>query len=161
MTLSYIPTSREQTDAWQAAGQIDGPVPAHQLSPAYLEAFGIDAACTDDVETAEYGCLYLASVSCLLEHSERVVLVVDAESTWTPVGGRDAESGCGTLDGFSWSQVRSYYLDDAGARDDVATAAAAVRGGTMADAWEDAAVASLLAGHSLLWHDVAEWGNAG
>ncbi|WP_028708673.1 DUF6912 family protein [Propionicicella superfundia] len=159
MTLSFVPTTLAEARDWSREGRV-GPVPAHRVSPGYLDAFGIDASSADDLETAEFGALYLASVSCLLRGPERVVLVVDTPASWTAAEGTDAEFGLGTLTGFEWGDVTAFYLDEDAARGAVTAAATAVAGRGLADAWEDPAVVSLLAAHTLLWHGVAELGRA-
>lgn len=156
MTLSFVPTTISDALSWREAGQASAPVAAHQVSAGYLEAFGIDASSADDQETAEFGALYLASLSCLLQRPERFVLVVDTTSNWTDSSGADAEFGLGELAGFRWSEVTAFYVDEPAAQADVAAAHLAIAGKSLTDAWEDDAVVSLLATYTLLWHDVAE-----
>jgi hypothetical protein len=161
VTLSFVPTTRAEARDWLRAGRAVGPVPAHRVSPEYLEAFGIDSGSADDMETAEFGALYLASVSCLLRGPERTVLIVDTAQAWTSAVDADAEFGLGTLAGFAWADVTAFYVDDEAARDAVSGASAAVAGLSLTDAWEDSDVVNLLATHTLLWHDVAELAWAG
>lgn len=161
MTLSFVPTTFAEARDWLSAGRAAGPVPAHRVSPEYLEAFGIDSGSADDLETAEFGALYLASVSCLLRGAERTVLIVDTAEPWTPGEGEDAEFGLGTLPGFAWADVTAFYVDDPSAQDAVGTASASAAGQSLPDAWENPDVVRLLATHTLLWHDVAELAWAG
>lgn len=161
MTLSFVPTTLAEARDWRRAGRAAGPVPAHRVSPEYLDAFGIDSGSADDLETAEFGALYLASVSCLLRGAERTVLIVDTAESWTPAAGEDAEFGLGVLPGFGWADVTAFYVDDPAARDAVGAASVSVGGQSLPEAWENPDVVNLLATHTLLWHDVAELAWAG
>ncbi len=156
MTLTFIPTTRDQALAWARAGLVAGPVAAHQVSRTYVDAFGLDLESPDDQESAEFGALYLASVSCLLETPQRVVLVADTAAEWVPVSGAEAEFGLGRLQEVDWADVTSFYVDDAAAVPAVSAAHEAVRGSSLASAWEDDRVIALLSEHTLLWHNVAE-----
>jgi hypothetical protein len=162
--LTFIPATLAQAARWKGAGAIPGPVLAHRVSPGYVEAFGVDSGSADDQETAEYGALYLASVSCLLgagDHAERFVLVADTAARWVSAEGDEADFGVGELDGLDWRDVRAYYVDEPQAADAVRAAHAAVAGAALPVAWETPEVVALLAGHTLLWHDVAELPTAG
>lgn len=161
MAVSFIPATREQANGWQKAGRAEGPVAAHQVTPEFLEAFDIDATSGPGREAALFGCLCVASVSCLVTDSERLVLVVDNPSPWSSADGEDAEFGRGLIDGFSWADVTAFYVDGPDADIDVRAASQAVRGLSLNQAWDDNAVIGVLARHDLLWHDVAEWGSAG
>ena len=156
MTLTFIPTTLDQASAWAQAGRVAGPIAAHQVSPEFIEGFGLDPKSTDDQESAEFGAMYMASVSCLLAGPERVVLVAETPADWTPDDGPDAEFGLGRLQELDWSDVTSFYVDDPAAAGAVGSAHSAVYGMSLAEAWEDSRVISLLSEHTLLWHDVAE-----
>lgn len=156
MTLTFIPTTVDQALAWSQTGTVAGPIAAHQVSPDYVEAFGLDLASADDQESAEFGAMYLASVSCLLVGPERVVLVAQTGAEFTPDSGPDSEFGLGRLAELDFADVTSFYIDDPAAAGAVGVAHSAVEGSTLADAWEDSRVIALLSEHSLLWHDVAE-----
>lgn len=158
MALSFVPVTREELVRWRDADTIEGAVVAHQVSPGFLEGFGVDGSSADAQETSEYGVLYLASVSSLMKYPERIVLVVDSASPWTSESGPDADFGLGTLDGFSWAEVTAFYVDDPAARSDVVAAHEIVQGKTLSQAWETSEVISVLANHTLLWHDVGELG---
>lgn len=156
MTLTFIPTTLDQAGSWAQAGRIAGPIAAHQVSPAFVEAFALDLASADDQESAEFGAMYLASISCLLEAPQRVVLVAKTAAEWEPAPDEDAEFGLGNLLELDWADVTSFYVDDAAAEPAVTAAFEAVRGMSLAQAWENEQVIALLGQHSLLWHDAAE-----
>ncbi len=160
MTLSFIPATADQAASWAQAGGSEGAVAAHRVTGPYLEAFEIDGTTRDGQETAEYGCLCVASVSCLTMGHDRLVLVADSAASWVPETGDDAEFGVGTLASLAWSDVTSFYMDDPAATADVRAAISAVTGMTVSQAWEDPTVASVVQRHDLLWHDVAEWRGA-
>ncbi len=147
MSLVFVPVTPQLLADW-AGGAVMGPgLPGFAATDGLCEAFGVT-----DAEEAERVALLVASVAGLAAHGQRLVAVVSAAAE--PRAGGDPDFGEVSLPATGYRSVSALFADEPGA---AATAAAAVAGVPLAEAWEHPAVTVLLSDVDLLWHGPGEW----
>lgn len=146
--LVFIPVSREELAGW-ASGTPLRPVAAYAVTSAFAAAFDLPAG---EIEDAERTAMHVAALAALLRTGTRLVAVAG-----TPASATDGEWGEVTTGPVPWSAVTALFADEAGAADAVSSAASALRGATLDQAWGDPAHEALMESADLLWHGPEEW----
>ncbi len=123
---------------------------AHRVTPELLAALGYDEA---QQEEAEHAAMLLASIAALSYYGARLVLVAEVAADLVSPAPESANGQC-RISRIDAEAIIAYFTEDPNT--DVAQAAAAARGLSIDEAWEQAAVQELLL-HDLLWNDVTEY----
>ncbi len=145
--LVFIPLTQSQLSSWVEGGSF-APKQAFGVTNSLRQAFGFTPA---DDEEAEHTAMHIAGLSGLLSSGRRLVAVAEA-SARAVAGSEFGEVEAGAV---PWSAVNALFADDASG---AATAGAVDRPhASLSDAWDDPAIADLLASHELLWHGPSEW----
>jgi len=151
--MAYVPISAEQARLLRSSGALDGPLPAHCVTPGLLRAHDLTA----DAEDAEYTALAYAGVSALLTMGARRRLVVAAEVSAEPAAGDPSDPfGRVSLDQLAFSQVTSLFADEPDSAERLVRArglAAGLEFEAVVDADE---IESLLDASDLLWFAPSE-----
>lgn len=146
----YVPASLPLLRAWQAAGQVPGPVTGYAVTPGLRQWY------VGDSEELEYAATARAARASLrlLDGAEarRVVLAVDAEA----VVRDDLDEGAVRVEEpVPWGSVAAGLVDDAAAEQAVRAAAAAVDPADLGDDDAEFTVGEAEA-HELLWYATQE-----
>ncbi len=104
-------------------------------------------------EEAEHAAMVLASIAALSRYGARLVLVAEVSADLVSVAPESANGQC-RIARIDAEAIIAYFTEDP--KTDVAQAAAAARGLSIDQAWEQGAVQDLLL-HDLLWNDVTEY----
>lgn len=148
MSLVFVPLTRDDLAGWARSGSLT-PARAFAVTSGLRTAFGFAAPA--DTEDAEYTVMNIAGLAALLAGGERLVAVADAV-----VADTADEFGEVAPGGLDWAGVTALFAE--GSAELAGPVRSALVGVTVAEAWDDSRVESLLSEGSLLWHDVSEWG---
>jgi hypothetical protein len=149
MSLLFVPVTAEQLRSWATDGLAEGEVLAYTVTAELLAAFGVT-----DAEDAERIALLVASVAGLASTGRRLVVVAEGDAVGRPH--TDAEFGEVVARDLTYRSASAIFTDEPG-QPQIARAAAAVGGLSLAEAWEQAEVVELLSSADLLWHGAGEW----
>lgn len=105
----------------------------------------------DMTEDAEYAAMVLASVSGLIDHGVRLVVVADVDSNLVHPG-EDSVNGECLLTHCPPSAITSWFCDAPGVELPQLRAGASID-----EAWDTPEVQELLRDHDLLWNDIEEY----
>lgn len=153
MALLFVPVTDAELAGWATGDTLAGPRRAVAVTEGLTAAFE-----PADTEEAEHIALLVASIASLTASGRRLVAV--AEGTCRPDPDGDADFGEVAVGDLPWASVQSLFADEPDAPG-LATAAEAAQGLPLAQAWEQAAVTTLLEQADLLWHGAGEWQELG
>lgn len=145
--MIFVPLSVDELRSWAEAGRFQ-PASAYAVTPSMSAAFGFGPA---DTEDAEHTVLHIAGLAALLRGGRRLVAV--AEGAGSPVSG--AEFGDVRVGELPYTAVTALFGDPE--TPGVRALGERVAGSTLGTAWDDPAVAELLADNELSWHGPTEW----
>ncbi|MDO4412085.1 hypothetical protein [Cutibacterium sp.] len=145
-TIVFIPTSAKRAHELVTA-------PGKQVTAFTVNKELRSILDVTDPEETEHAAMVIGSVWGLAHTGRRLVLVahVPAEQI---TDHEEVDNGGVTLTRLEPSNVTAWFADDDDA--DSRVAAAAVKGMTIDDAWNDVTVQTLIGEHELSWHDITE-----
>ncbi len=148
MSLVFVPVTTEQLRRWAESGAMI-PDLMFGTGSGFRDTFGLSPA---DDEDAEYTCLNVAGLACLVAGHQRLVAVVELDRI--PHGD---ELGRGPGEWLAWAAVQSLFTE--GSPDLAARARDRFTGLDVSAAWDDPETDRLLREGDLLWHGPDEWGS--
>ena len=137
-----VPVSADALARLSAGQPVAGPLRAYAASSLLLQTFDLSEA---ETEQAERTALQVASLDALVKHGRRLVVVTRAPYTADP----DGYLGQGTV--TQVTRIEAVFADAAEAGAAVRLAYQQAAGKPLDEAWDLAAVRSLLVDHDLLW----------
>ena len=149
--LVFLPVSPAGLVAW-AGGSPLRDMPGFAVTPAFLDAFGLDAFDAADAEDAERTALYVAALAGLTRHGVRLVAVADDPAARD----LDDELGGVATGTVRFEAVTALFADEPDAAPSVEAARRELPR-SVADAWDHPAHDRLLEVADLLWHAPGEW----
>ncbi len=142
-----VPVSADALARLSAGQPVAGPLRAYAASSLLLQTFDLSEA---ETEQAERTALQVASLDALVKHGRRLVVVTRAPYTADP----DGYLGQGTV--TQVTRIEAVFADAAEAGAAVRLAYQQAAGKPLDEAWDLAAVRSLLVDHDLLWFGAEE-----
>lgn len=142
-----VPVSADALARLSAGQPVVGPLRAYAASSLLLQTFDLSEA---ETEQAERTALQVASLDALVKHGRRLVVVTRAPYTADP----DGYLGQGTV--TQVTRIEAVFADAAEAGAAVRLAYQQAAGKPLDEAWDLAAVRSLLVDHDLLWFGAEE-----
>lgn len=142
-----VPVSADALARLSAGQPVAGPLRAYAASSLLLQTFDLSEA---ETEQAERTALQVASLDALVKHGRRLVVVTRAPYTADP----DGYLGQGTV--TQVTGIEAVFADAAEAGAAVRLAYQQAAGKPLDEAWDLAAVRSLLVDHDLLWFGAEE-----
>lgn len=146
--MVFIPVTAQEARGLRSGDPL-GRGPAYAASPELRTAFEYGPQAEED---ADFAAQVFASLRCLADGRERLVLAVEVGTLPTGTGERDF--GEVERPAVSWRDVRAVFRDDPEAGE--GQYARAARGRTLTDLWSDELTHSFLADHDLLWFGPTE-----
>ena len=142
-----VPVSADALARLSAGQPVAGPLRAYAASSLLLQTFDLSEA---ETEQAERTALQVASLDALVKHGRRLVVVTRAPYTADP----DGYLGQGTV--TQVTGIEAVFADAAEAGAAVRLAYQQAAGKPLDEAWDLAAVRSLLVDHDMLWFGAEE-----
>lgn len=148
--MVFIPVTAQEARGFRSGAPL-GRGPAYAASSELRTAFDYGPQAEED---ADFAAQVFASLRCLVDGQDRLVLAVEVGTL--PAGTGERDFGEVERPGVRWRDVRAVFRDDPAAGDVVAQYAGGARGRTLTDLWSDESTHSFLAHHDLLWFDPTE-----
>ena len=145
--MVFVPLTPAELKSWAESGSFT-PSLAFAVTAAMRAAFGF---ATGDDEDAEHTALHIAALASLVSADRRLVAVAEASAEPVP----SSEFGVVRVGSVVWPAVTALFGESAD--DEAGTMKRMIADRSVEDAWDDPAVAELLAEHELLWHGQGEW----
>ena len=144
----FVPLPLAQLRVLATEGSLAGPLPAYGVTPE-LAAWGEFGP--DELEDATFAAQTLAGVAAVTwpeaEKAERRVVLAVPATGFAPAA--DGIPGEGTVPQLEWRGVQAVFSDDPSV--DLAAVRDLARGRTVAEAWDDVAVAEFAEENDLGW----------
>jgi hypothetical protein len=151
--MTYVPLGVDQARLLRQSGALDGPLPAHCVTPGLLRAHDLTA----DTEDAEYTALAYAGVSALLTSADWPRIVVAAEVSGEPTAEDPYDPfGRVSLDRLAFSQITSLFADEPDSAERLARARGLAAGLDFEEVVDTHEIESLLDASDLLWFAPSE-----